>query len=94
MEISPVASPGQPKSDNAARLRQLSQQLEANFLAEMLNQAGLGQTSSSFGGGVGEDQFASFLRQEQASAMVRAGGIGLAEQFFKAMTEGGDAKRG
>ena len=68
-----------------ARLRDAAQKMEATFLAEMLKSAGLGATRQSFGGGAGEDQFASFLREEQARGMVEAGGIGLAEALFEAM---------
>lgn len=67
------------------RLRAAAEQLEATFLSEMLKSAGLGEVSDSFGGGIGEEQFASYLRDEQAHEMVRAGGIGLAESLFKAM---------
>lgn len=70
-----------------AKLREASKELEATFLAEMLKSAGLGETSKSFGGGAGEDQFSSFLRMEQARAMVDAGGIGLSEAFFNALKE-------
>ncbi|MFB1024792.1 MAG: rod-binding protein, partial [Octadecabacter sp.] len=38
-----------------------------------------------FGGGAGEDQFASFLRDDQAKQMTQAGGIGLAQSMFDAM---------
>ena len=68
-------------------LRDAAQALEATFLAEMLTAAGLGQSRDSFGGGAGEDQFASFLVQEQATAMVRAGGIGLSEALYEALKE-------
>jgi peptidoglycan hydrolase FlgJ len=51
----------------------------------MLKSAGLGQTRGEFGGGVGEEQFASFLRDEQAHSMQRSGGIGLAESIFEAL---------
>lgn len=61
--------------------------LEAAFLAEMLAHSGLGQTSDGFGGGAGEAQFASFLRQEQAQLMAARGGIGLAEVIFAALQE-------
>ena len=71
------------KSD--ARLRDAAQKLEATFLAEMLKSAGLGASRQTFGGGAGEDQFASFLREEQARGMVEAGGIGLAQALFEAM---------
>jgi len=64
--------------------------LEASFLSEMLGYAGVGKTPQSFGGGIGEDQFGSFLRDAQARQMVEKGGIGLAEQLFHAMTKGQD----
>lgn len=70
-----------------AALRDAAKKLEATFLAEMLKSAGLGQSRESFGGGAGEDQFASFLLQAQAEKMVDAGGIGLAETLFKALKE-------
>jgi len=68
-------------------LMDVAQKLEATFLAEMLKSAGLGQASESFGGGAGEDQFASFLVQEQALLMVKAGGIGLSESIFETLKE-------
>ena len=90
--ISPPGSASPlPRISGDLRLRALSQQLEAGFLAEMLGHAGLGKTSQSFGGGAGEEQFSSFLRQEQAAAMVKAGGSGLAESLFQAMTGGQNA---
>jgi Rod binding domain-containing protein len=64
---------------------QAARQFEATLLAEMLKAAGLGRTPEGSGGGVGEEQFSSFLVDEQASAMVAAGGIGLAESVFAAM---------
>ena len=51
----------------------------------MLESAGLGQARESFGGGVGEEQFGSFLVQAQAERMVSAGGIGLSEQVFEVL---------
>ena len=68
------------------KLKDLSQQLEAQFLSEMLKSAGLGDVPEGFGGGIGEEQFASFLREQQALAMTKTGGIGLAEAIFKALT--------
>lgn len=70
-----------------APLRAVAQKLEAAFLSEMLKAAGVGKTPDSFGGGAGEEHFASFLRDAQASEMVRAGGIGLAESLFQALKE-------
>ena len=65
-----------------SKLRDVSQKLEATFLAEMLKSAGLGRAPEALGGGVGEDQFQSFLVKAQALAMAEAGGIGLADQIF------------
>ena len=82
-----AARPAGPSIDNPTRLRAAAQALEAGFLAEMLTAAGLGKSSGGFGGGVGEEHFASFLVQAQAEEMVRAGGIGLAESLFEALTK-------
>lgn len=75
------------KPNNDTALFDVAKKLEATFLAEMLKSAGFGQARESFGGGQGEDQFSSFLVQEQATAMVEAGGIGLAENLFKSLKE-------
>jgi len=86
MEIS--SSTSMVRSDTAsARLKSASVELEATFLAEMLRAAGMDKTRQSFGGGAGEDQFASFLLQQQARQMAQAGGIGLSEMLFNAMME-------
>jgi len=86
MEISSSASRMKsvpPKLDDP--LWQAAVDLEASFLSEMLKSAGLGKTSEAFGGGEGEDQFQSLLIKEQANAMARSGGIGLAEQVFNSL---------
>lgn len=70
----------------ADHLMQVAQALEASFLAEMLKSAGIGKTPEGFGGGVGEDQFGSFMREQQAMQMTKAGGIGLAQALFDSMT--------
>jgi Rod binding domain-containing protein len=53
----------------------------------MLKSAGVGRTPEGFGGGAGEDQFASFLRAEQARQMAEQGGIGLAEAIYESLKE-------
>lgn len=84
--LPPVLPSSAPESGSPdSRLRAAAVQLEATFLAEMLKSAGLGDAPSAFGGGAGEDQFASFLRDTQAQAMAEAGGIGLAEALFEAL---------
>lgn len=67
------------------RLREAAIQLEATFLSEMLKSAGFGESRESFGGGAGEDQFGSFMRDAQARELAQSGGIGLAEALFEAL---------
>ncbi|MCE5974046.1 rod-binding protein [Sinirhodobacter sp. WL0062] len=85
--LDPTAPTGAATAPSTPKpaLRQAAQDLEAAFLAEMLKQAGLGKSHQAFGGGAGEEQFSSFLVQEQASLMAQHGGIGLAERLFAAM---------
>lgn len=78
----------EPAKDEA--LRAAAEALEAQFLTEMLKSAGFGEARESFGGGVGEEQFSSYLRREQATEMARTGGIGLAESIFDALKRRAD----
>ena len=73
------------------RLKEAATALEAQFLQEMLKASGLGEARESFGGGAGEEQFASFLRDAQARAIAENGGVGLAEALFNALKEHADA---
>lgn len=70
-------------SQTALRIK--AAEMEAAFLSEMLGAAGLDSQNSAFSGGIGEEQFASFLREAQAKAMVHSGGLGLTEALFRAM---------
>lgn len=100
MKLGPLSPlmPHRPESGKATgsdkAMRKAAEGLEATFLAEMLKPMGADAARENFGGGAGEEQFSSFLVQEEAQAMVSAGGIGLSEAIFqsmKAATEGGDA---
>lgn len=75
--------PAAPERD--ARLWKLAQEVEASFLAEMLKSAGVGKTRDAFGGGVGEDQFSTFLVREYAASTVSAGGLGLSEAIYRSL---------
>lgn len=77
----PAAQPAQDE----AELWQVAQDLEASFLAEMLKHAGFGEARKSNGGGAGEEQFASMMRNEHARAMAENGGIGLGEAIFQSL---------
>ena len=59
-----VAAGPPPTPERTAQLRQVAQDLEASFLAEMLRHAGAGAARDTYGGGVGEEQFSSFLRND------------------------------
>lgn len=91
MTFVPVLPPPRPTGaipdhlQSDTKLRDAAEKLEATFLAEMLKSAGVGTPRDTFGGGHGEEQFASFLREAQAEEMVKTGGIGLAEALFEAM---------
>lgn len=86
--VSPMPHTVMAENTRVQNLREAASKLEATFLAEMLKSSGLGETRSTFGGGAGEEQFSSFLVQQQAEALVQAGGIGLSEALFEAlMTE-------
>lgn len=87
MDIGDVAPRGHPRTRPEGALLEAAQKLEATFVAEMLKSAGFGAARESFGGGAGEDQFGSFLLQEQAMQMVKAGGFGLTETLFEALKE-------
>ncbi len=76
-----------PRTARDAALHKAARSLESDFLAQMLSYAGTNKVSDDFGGGIGEQQFASFLQQAEAEAMVRHGGIGLAEKLFESLKE-------
>lgn len=83
--LRPAAQGPQPEIARARDLHRAARDLEAAFLAEMLKPMGAGAPRESFGGGAGEDQFASLLVDEEARAMARHGGIGLADGIYRAL---------
>ncbi len=88
--IPPVATaPERPVTANPAvsddQKRQLAQEFEAVILAEFLRAAGSEGIIREFGGGIGEEQFASMLTDIHAEAMAARGGLGIAEMVLRAM---------
>lgn len=73
--------------NNSSKIRHAAERLEAGYLSQIFKSAGLGEMKSEFSGGAGEEHFASFLRDEQAKAVVRAGGIGLSEHLYKSLSK-------
>ncbi len=80
-----TGSAQEPEPARDAALRRAAEAFETVFLAEMLGHAGIGEGRESFGGGVGEQGFASLLTQEHAKALSASGGVGLAEHIFEAL---------
>lgn len=71
-----------------AEIRATAEAFEATYLAEMLKNTGLNETPAGFGGGAGEDGFASFLTEEYSRLISARGGIGLAERIFDVLKQG------
>lgn len=87
----PASMPGpSPFDTQEKRLRHAAQELEASFLAEMLKSAGFGEARDAFGGGAGEQHFASFMVDAHARNMAEKGGIGLAQSIYESLK--GDTK--
>lgn len=85
------AAPADPSTDES--IRAAAAEFEAAYLAEMLTHAGLAAPRTSFGGGAGEDAFASLLARAWADKLVDNGGVGLADRVAESMMRlrGGDA---
>ena len=79
--------------DRTVALHKKAEALEVAFLSEMLAYTGIDDQTEGFNGGTGEDQFGSFMREEQAKLMVRHGGIGLAESLFHALSRADNGNR-
>lgn len=61
--------------------QEVARNLERAFISEMLSFVGMDAVSGKFGGGDGEAQFQSFLRDEYAQLIAEQGGLGLAKHF-------------
>lgn len=70
-----------------SREMEIAKRLEVTFMAEMLKSVGMNSSAEGFDGGIGEEQFQSFLREKQAELIVEKGGLGLAEHFLRSITE-------
>lgn len=82
---SPMAASMTMNATRDENLEKAAKGLEQTFVFEMLKHSGIGETPESFGGGVGEDQFASLLQGAYAEKIVEAGGLGLAAHIEAAL---------
>ncbi|MBC9246187.1 flagellar biosynthesis protein FlgJ [Paracoccus sp. 11-3] len=62
----------------------VSEQLEIAFLEEMLKYCGPAARKGEFGGGIGEEQFSSYLTQEYAAILADKLDLGLAVKGIEA----------
>lgn len=86
--VTPATAPD-PAEDAA---RKTAEAFEAAFLTEMLKHAGVNAMPQAFGGGAGEDAFASFLTGEYARLLAERGGVGIAEQVFEVLKQRSTAR--
>lgn len=56
---------------------EITDRIEAMFLKEMLKESGIGNTVSTMSGGIGEEQFSSFLVEEYARILASRIDLGL-----------------
>ena len=80
----PARASDKAQGDRAdAQARAAAEAFEAAFLSEVLKTSGVNAMPSGFGGGAGEEAFASLLTDEYARRMAARGGIGLAEHVYQ-----------
>lgn len=94
-EITNATSPHNPATPSLRKndaLMAAARELEGAFLSEMLKSAGFAEARSAFGGGVGEEQFSSLLRDMHSRELAQNGGIGLAEAIYRSMMEAQDGQ--
>jgi peptidoglycan hydrolase FlgJ len=94
MDFASIPPPRSGPAPSTADLQRTARALETAFLSEMLKAAGTARPAEGMDGGPGEAQFASFMADAQARALVAAGGLGLTDAIATALAEragGGDA---
>ncbi len=69
------------------KLKEAAFDIETQFISTLMKSAGLEAEQSTMGGGIGEEQFLSFLRDAQAAEITKSGGLGLAEALFSALSK-------
>lgn len=80
-----LSTPNASGAQTPDQIRQVAEEFEAVFLAQMMEQMMGESTQSSFDGGAGESAFRSMLNEEYAKVMAKAGGIGLADDLAREM---------
>jgi Rod binding domain-containing protein len=81
-----AAAPKVGQGQTAAQARKAADDFESFFIAQTMESMFAGiKTDGPFDGGHAEEMFRSMLSQEYGKTMVRAGGIGIADQVYREM---------
>lgn len=83
----PAPPPADPGGGVDPAVMAAAREFEAVFLAEMLRYTGLADVPDGFGGGIGEQRFASLVIDEYARAISSTRSFGLAERIYGALME-------
>lgn len=67
------------------KAKETAQAFESVFLAKMLENMRTGLSGSVLSGGAAEDTWQSFMTDEYAKEISRAGGVGIADAVLKVM---------
>jgi flagellar protein FlgJ len=83
-----IFTPGQPYGTPVQRLRAQAEELEGVFLTTLTKTMFEGLNArSTFGGGFAEETWRGMQAEQFASAMARAGGIGLADELVRGLID-------
>ncbi|MEA1650608.1 rod-binding protein [Nitrospirillum sp. BR 11164] len=79
------ASPGSGMKDDAA-IEKAAKEFESVFISQMLQHMWEGvKVDENFGGGHAEEMFRGMMIEEQAKAITKGGGLGIADEIKKEM---------
>ena len=76
---------GMDETAKRAAIAKTAKSYESSFLSIMLGQMFEGVSTTTFGGGQGEEAFKSFLTDAMAKSMVKHGGVGLSGRLTDEM---------
>jgi Rod binding domain-containing protein len=87
--LSANAAAGRPHAaGNKTQMRAAAQDFEAVFLNSMFQQMFTNiDGEGPFGGGGGAGVWRSFLTQEYAKTVAKAGGVGIADQVYRSLLQ-------
>jgi Rod binding domain-containing protein len=89
----PAATAARPAAGFNAKARAAATEFEAAFLHTMFSQMFTGiDGDGPFGGGGTPGVWRSFLSEQYAKTFARAGGIGVADQVYRALIEQQEAR--